>query len=340
MTVTTKMSSKMSSLHKATTTDIQQEIGSAVGTIRNFIKVAYAVSNNWKHHIMQHTCSESGAGEQVLLLYRILRSAASAKEELLSAAKQFSDVVFLQMAQEKRSNLEVPEMKTLEPEEEDELQGNHAKENGERQPLSDEEYLAWLIEESKDDDDEQVECVSMPEDKDEVASAKRKKLDHSEPTAKGKEDEPCISRAAQDQVAKIPGEAEMVSRDEDREWMEKELAELQHSYEYLPKRKIGVKARGCPSCTFCGLHDDHCSDSCPRIIDGMNRWNFILDENLCECCLKDCDLEQVCKTKSEQCWYCNNGHHRALCTISDEKPRIAARIEKIKRKLWERGRQQ
>ncbi|KAK6762074.1 hypothetical protein RB195_022973 [Necator americanus] len=71
------------------TQTIGTEIGKTISNIYGQVKVAGTLDNGWKHHIIQHTCSEAGAGEQVFLINRFLRTASVTKEKLINFTKGY-----------------------------------------------------------------------------------------------------------------------------------------------------------------------------------------------------------------------------------------------------------
>uniref|UniRef100_A0A7I5EDQ5 CCHC-type domain-containing protein n=1 Tax=Haemonchus contortus TaxID=6289 RepID=A0A7I5EDQ5_HAECO len=406
---------KLSKLHEAIPSEVTPELRKAVGNIQRYIKVAYAVSNNWTHHLLQHACSESGAGEQILLLGRLLRSASCAKAELLDASKQLALLYSITiLVQEKQSKSETPELKNenvqnkvektlkmldsnieeielemtrvekilneekacsaeikkmlkcmekkvteiapqgrysdtayeIEPAEMSlDIPGNTEEEEDSKrtEPQSDDENLAWLIEESGEGDEHTIEQNLLSID--DETETKEREMANNEVGGCGQE-------PMEDESLPTPNEPiqKRTEQEEDRWKMEDELEKLEHSFNYLPKRKIQefTKNAAFSRCSFCGQQGKHFSDSCPRITRGFDRWDFIEDNGLCRHCLEDCS-QKGCSNRSDSCWYCEvilkkapilrslvpqKYHHRALCPIPDSKPEIAARIKKMKKKLF------
>ncbi|VDO91585.1 unnamed protein product [Heligmosomoides polygyrus] len=67
----------------------EQEMASVLRDLHQQIKVAGTICNDWTHHLLQHTCSDSGAGEQALLLGRLLRAASVNREKLVALRDYF-----------------------------------------------------------------------------------------------------------------------------------------------------------------------------------------------------------------------------------------------------------
>ncbi|KIH68938.1 hypothetical protein ANCDUO_00725 [Ancylostoma duodenale] len=120
------------------------------------------------------------------------------------------------------------------------------------------------------------------------------------------------------------------------------IALLEEAREQLPFGTFGASSRGVEervTCSFCSLTGVHCSDSCPNVRDGNERFEIVMRSDLCKYCLERCPYE-VCKYRYRDCWYCarvrgttiedliprDGGHHRALCNIPDAKPIIRRRI--------------
>ncbi|EYC02070.1 hypothetical protein Y032_0102g3465 [Ancylostoma ceylanicum] len=132
--------------------------------------------------------------------------------------------------------------------------------------------------------------------------------------------------------------------------LEQDLDDLYYGLKFLPQRKIGETSAGVEShvrCSFCGQYGVHYSDSCPELVNGDERFSFIVRERLCQYCLEDCNPRRRCKSRNKRCWCCgivertvlnflipnDDGHHRALCSIPDSKNKIAERIAEIKEEL-------
>ncbi|EYC39936.1 hypothetical protein Y032_0636g941 [Ancylostoma ceylanicum] len=69
--------------------DIEEAITSAISQIHRLIKVANAQDGEWKQRGIQHTCSASGGGEEILPISRFLRTACVTKEKLLGITQQY-----------------------------------------------------------------------------------------------------------------------------------------------------------------------------------------------------------------------------------------------------------
>ncbi|KAL6742345.1 hypothetical protein Aduo_015502 [Ancylostoma duodenale] len=71
------------------TQTIEREIGKEICNISPQIKMAKTLHTGWSHHIIQHTCSEAGTGEQVLLINRFLRTGSVAREKLICYTQHY-----------------------------------------------------------------------------------------------------------------------------------------------------------------------------------------------------------------------------------------------------------
>lgn len=229
----------------------------------------------------------------------------------------------------------------------------------ETRPLTDEEYLEWLINENSGPCEE-CGCRNddwsdgWSEDDDDRMKAKRKRLDDTKelitsapPKSPTKEVQPKRFEDNKEPTSSSTKEAKKELMQHRLKDLEKELADLRFSYECLPKRRIGL-APNCPEqgvCSFCNNDGSHFSDSCPRITNGDERWHFVRDKGLCQHCLRDHGPE--CRDGVKECWYCkiakktvlksliplDGGHHGALCNIPDAKPKIAERIRDVEQEI-------
>uniref|UniRef100_A0A0N4W2B6 CCHC-type domain-containing protein n=1 Tax=Haemonchus placei TaxID=6290 RepID=A0A0N4W2B6_HAEPC len=213
------------------------------------------------------------------------------------------------------------------------------REDSERtESQSDDEYLAWLIEESGERDEQTTEQNPLSIDDETVT--KEREMANSEVGGCGQE-------PMEDESTPAPNEPVQKNRTRGRQM---ENGKLEHSFNYLPKRKIQefTKNTAFSRCSLCGRQGKHFSDSCPRITRGFDGWDFIEDNGLCRHCLEDCS-QKGCSNRSDNCWYCEvilkkapilrslvpqKYHHRTLCPIPDSKPEIAASIKKMKKKLF------
>ncbi|KIH63824.1 hypothetical protein ANCDUO_05877 [Ancylostoma duodenale] len=138
--------------------------------------------------------------------------------------------------------------------------------------------------------------------------------------------------------------------------LEYEIRQIEHDFASFPYRKKEEFSPGIQpdiKCAFCGIAEEHFSDSCPRIQNGDTRYDIIRGRELCINCLEDCPSSRTCKYRDRQCWYCcrvrgtafhdfipnDNGHHRALCNIPDKRDAAMRRTEAAKRELteWQRN---
>ncbi|KHJ91498.1 integrase core domain protein [Oesophagostomum dentatum] len=134
--------------------------------------------------------------------------------------------------------------------------------------------------------------------------------------------------------------------------LEDEINDLRGELRWLPVRRIGETSRGVdPSivCTFCKDAGRHYSDSCPMMTNGNQRFYYVQDNDLCKYCLMDCEPSRPCPSRRKRCWYCervehtvldfliprDGGHHRALCSIPDARPRVMQLIEHRRQELKE-----
>nr|CDJ96028.1 unnamed protein product [Haemonchus contortus] len=130
--------------------------------------------------------------------------------------------------------------------------------------------------------------------------------------------------------------------------LERDLYALREGLRRLPQRRIGERSRDAGVCAFCKVRNDHFSDSCPKCIEGDQRFKIIMREGICQYCLRKCNKRaDECRQANEQCWYCSivrnsvldfiipddDGHHRALCSVPDSKDRIRHAIWNVRTQL-------
>ncbi|KAK5969094.1 hypothetical protein GCK32_017431 [Trichostrongylus colubriformis] len=186
-----------------------------------------------------------------------------------------------------------------------------------RAEIADDEYLAQLIKETKDDYEENRE-----------------------------RDVPSSSKA---------GSSSRDRKYRSRQYEEKRyLVEcMMMAFEDFPYRRITKFSEGIePSlrCAFCGALGAHYSDSCPKVREAELRNQVIARHKLCRFCLEDCSNVK-CTNRYRRCWYCakvyrtpfedlipdDDGHHRALCPVPDAKSRMKQRLERAIQDLNEWG---
>ncbi|KAK6011427.1 hypothetical protein OSTOST_23485 [Ostertagia ostertagi] len=94
----------------------------------------------------------------------------------------------------------------------------------------------------------------------------------------------------------------------------------------------------------------HFSDSCPKVVNGNDRFRLADRNGTCFLCLGSCP-RSGCLEDYKECWYCfivrtrapilrflipkDKGHHRALCTIPDSKDRIRRAIREVQQEIEE-----
>ncbi|EYB91373.1 hypothetical protein Y032_0206g1958 [Ancylostoma ceylanicum] len=212
--------------------------------------------------------------------------------------------------------------------------------------LPDEEYMAKLVDEVRDveeDIDINKECNNFES----INSEDDSKRSIGLPVKRDSED-PFDEYDDPDYVKKRRYyEPDVASHIKE---LEQDLDDLYYGLKFLPQRKIGETSAGVEShvrCSFCGQYGVHYSDSCPELVNGDERFSFIVRERLCQYCLEDCNPRRRCKSRNKRCWYSgivertvlnflipnDDGHHRALCSIPDSKNKIAERIAEIKEEL-------
>ncbi|VDO99847.1 unnamed protein product [Heligmosomoides polygyrus] len=384
--------------HSASRTaqETEKEISSSLCHLHGQIKVAATVINEWTHHLIQHTCSDSCAGEQVLLLGRLLRTAAITREKILRYANQFlllDSVIRLKIknsAEYKFKNISVEnvtntvkknlnklddaiddmefelgqvekllndeklcfqEIKNLlaslnqkaitfaplrckdsrayspdpalsesknpttenikKPKAKIDKKGSGSDTAAEEvKPLTDEEYLEWLIEENSAPCEDCGYTEAVSSDEEDVLKAKRQRLDDNSDkgaSATSENPEKIIEIKGQTHIPEEDAtQTQPTSEHDRRRLLEQELNQLRFSLEYLPKRRIGESSRGVDphvTCCFCKEVGWHYSDSCPVITSGDERWRFVRENKLCQYCLRS--HGSTCRDKNKKCWYCS-----------------------------------
>ncbi|VDO93368.1 unnamed protein product [Heligmosomoides polygyrus] len=149
-------------------------------------------------------------------------------------------------------------------------------------PLTDEEYLEWLIQENSAPCEDCGYTEAVSSDEEGVLKAKRQRLeDKSGKGASATSDNP-------EKVIEIKGQTHIPEEDapqtqptsehDRRRLLEQELNQLRFSLEYLPKRRIGESLKDVDphvTCCFCKEVRWHYTDSCPVITSGDERWRFV-----------------------------------------------------------------
>ncbi|KAK6023892.1 hypothetical protein OSTOST_10308 [Ostertagia ostertagi] len=210
------------------------------------------------------------------------------------------------------------------------------------QVISDEEYMRNLIEECRDDDEASPEVAERNTERVEQDKRRRKHIQYEEDRLREEQ------RRREEEDRRLAEKARRQREQERQQYirdLERELDDLYKGRFLLPRRKIGEIPDGPVrvECSFCGVYGEHFSDSCALITDGYERYNYIDQGGNCKLCLRKGHPTELCRVEDKGCRYCDlvrnttlsflispKVHHRAICTITDARDRITARIKMVK----------